>query len=349
MVAQQLGVDLEGGLLRIGVGMVFHHRRMGGAEVGAGLVESYAGGEAAEELGHAMDATGDHGGGEMVLAGDDVGDDLGVGGIRYAGFQHADDGGGARVEAIEADLFADDGGIAVEHGAPETIRENHGAGGLGAVVAHVQKAAEHRVQAHDVEVGAADDAGADLAGLAEAHHGEADGGEVAEGGDRLDAGAKVLDLRHGEDGVLLADAGLALADVDQAVLVAVDKGAEKDAADQGKDGGVGANAEGQSQYHGDGKPWGARKGAQREFQIVKEHLWSEGHRASPSTRAIGASRGHSGLFLQDATAAQTFPRIELWTRSRRVAKLLLKRVLRWAWRPPSLSWPRRKSVCPSYF
>ena len=84
------------------------------------------------------------------------------------------------------------------------------------IVLGVQQAAEHRLQPHDVEVVAVDDPCADLARLAEADHREADRGERADALQRLHALLKILDLRHGERGVLDAAAAGALPDVDQA-------------------------------------------------------------------------------------------------------------------------------------
>ncbi len=60
--------------------MFSHHRAVHGAQLGAGLIEGGAGRQAAEQLGHAMDAPGDHGGRKMMRAGHHVGDDLGFGG-----------------------------------------------------------------------------------------------------------------------------------------------------------------------------------------------------------------------------------------------------------------------------
>ena len=45
-----------------------------------------------EDLGHAMFAAGDHGGGEMMRAGDDVGDDFGFDGVGNRWLEDADDG-----------------------------------------------------------------------------------------------------------------------------------------------------------------------------------------------------------------------------------------------------------------
>ncbi len=84
LVAQAHGVDAEIAVRRIGFGMLLHHGGVDRAQLGAGLFERRAGGEAAEQLGHAMDAAGDHGGREMMRAGDDVGDDLGFGRIGHA-------------------------------------------------------------------------------------------------------------------------------------------------------------------------------------------------------------------------------------------------------------------------
>ena len=60
-------------------------------------------------------------------AGNHVGDDFRVGRIRHGRFQDANNGGGA---GVEANVFADDGGIAVQHRGPETIGEYDGAGGV---------------------------------------------------------------------------------------------------------------------------------------------------------------------------------------------------------------------------
>ena len=165
------------------------------------MFEVRAGGEAAEKFGHAMDAAGDHGGGEMVRAGDDVGDDFSFGWVRHGGFEDADDGGGAgaaRIAGIEFDGLADDGRIAVERGGPEAIGEDDGAGGVGAVIVRVEQAAEDGMQSHDVEVGAVHDAAADFAGFAESNHAEADGREVAKFADGFYARLQILDFRDGE-------------------------------------------------------------------------------------------------------------------------------------------------------
>ena len=83
----------------VGFGMLFDHGGVNGLEFGAGRFRGGAGSEAAEQLGHAMDAARDHRGGEMMRAGDDVGDDFGFGGIGNRWLEDADDGGGGACRA----------------------------------------------------------------------------------------------------------------------------------------------------------------------------------------------------------------------------------------------------------
>ena len=124
------------------------------------------------------------------------------------------------------------------------------------------------MQAHDIEVGAVHDAGADFAGFAEADHAETDRGEVAELADGFYARLQVLDFGDGEVGVFDADAGGGLADIDQATFVAIDERAEEHAADDAEDGGVGADAESEGEDDGDGEAFGARERAESNFQIA---------------------------------------------------------------------------------
>ena len=60
----------------------------------------------------------------------------------------------------------------------------------------------------------------------------------------------------------------ALADVDQPVFVAVDQRPQQHAAHQRENCGVGADAEGQREDHGNGQPFGACQRADREFHVV---------------------------------------------------------------------------------
>src|ERR1700693_4139832 len=107
-----------------------------------------------------MDAVGNHGGREVVRAGDDVGDDFGIVGIGYGRFEDADDGGRAITHgpAAEPDGFAKDGRIFPKSGRPESIGENDDAGSFGTVVLRSDETTEDRVETHDFEEGAAGDA-----------------------------------------------------------------------------------------------------------------------------------------------------------------------------------------------
>src|SRR5580704_13893206 len=162
--------------------MLLNHGPVDGAQLGAGLIEGGTGSETAKELSHAMDTTGDHGGGEVVRAGDDISNDFGVLGIWDAGFEDADDGGRpiAKDAAIKANGFADDRRILFKSGGPETIGENDDAGSAGAVVLRSNETTEDWVKAHNIEVVAANDASLNFARLTQADHGETDGREIAE-------------------------------------------------------------------------------------------------------------------------------------------------------------------------
>src|SRR5256886_17062248 len=99
------------------------------------------------------------------------------------------------------------------------------------------------MKANHVKIGAVNDAGANFPGLAEADHSETHGGELAEGAERFDACAQVLNFRHGEWDFPGADTRRALFNINEALLVAVDERPKQHAANQAEDGGVGADAE----------------------------------------------------------------------------------------------------------
>src|SRR5260370_17945460 len=101
-----------------------------------------------------MEATSDHGGGEVVRAGDDVGDDFGILGIGDGRFEDPDDGSGAVTQGApgEAHSSAENGRVFSKSGCPKTIRENDNAGSFGTVVLRSDETAEDRVKAHNFEV-----------------------------------------------------------------------------------------------------------------------------------------------------------------------------------------------------
>ncbi len=121
------------------------------------------------------------------------------------------------------------------------------------------------MQSHHLEIRSAHHAGADFPRFAETDHGEADGGEIAERTHALDARAQILDFRDGEHCVFDAEAPRALADVDQAVFVAIGQRPQQHAAHQGEDGGVRAYAQRKCKNYGYRQPLGAHQGAHRVF------------------------------------------------------------------------------------
>ncbi len=201
-----------------------------------------------------MNAAGDHGRGEMMRACDDVGDDFGVLWVGNAGFEDADDFRRPFTKAAEANGLADDRRILAESGGPETIGENDDSGSIGAIVLRADEAPENGMKAHHIEKRAADNATSNGTRLTEADHGEIHAGEVAECAQGFDTSAQVLDLRYGKGGVFIVNAGRALPDIDQMVLVTVDQGLEKDAAHQREDSRVGADAKRQCENHRDRQP-----------------------------------------------------------------------------------------------
>src|ERR1700746_1549397 len=151
----------------------------------------------------------------MVLAGDHVGDDFRVLRIRNAGFENPDDRGRARVKALEANGFTDDGRILLEGSGPETIGQDNHASGFGAVVLGTNQTPKNGVETHDLEIAPVNNSSSNFARFTKAHHCKTNPREVSKFRNRLDASLKVLDIRNGEQGILHAHAGCALADIDK--------------------------------------------------------------------------------------------------------------------------------------
>src|ERR1700722_14648994 len=95
-----------------------------------------------------MDAAIPHGRGEMMRAGHDGGDNLGVGGIGDGGFEHADDRGASSSHgtAAEAYGFAEDIRIAMKSGGPEPVREHDDPIGLRTVVLRPDETAQDGIK-----------------------------------------------------------------------------------------------------------------------------------------------------------------------------------------------------------
>ena len=229
-----------------------------------------------------MYAASDHGGGEVMRAGDHIGHNVGIRRIGHTGLQDANHGSGAVADAAQADCFANHVGILFEDGRPEAIGENDNARSVGPIVLGADEAAENGMEAHHVEVGSAHHATLNFARLAEPDHGEADDREIAELLDGVDAGFNVLDFWNGEGGVFVAQARRALADVNEAVFVTIHERFEEHSAHEGEDCGVGADAERQRQDDNAREAFGAHQGMECNSQIPKKR-----HPSSPCDSRFG--------------------------------------------------------------
>ncbi len=196
-----------------------------------------------------MDAAGDHRGGKMMRADDEVADNLGVRGIWHRGFKDADDRSGAIAKAAEPNGLADHTRVFFVNGGPETIRQYDDASGVGATVLRSDETAENRTQTHDIKVVAADDAAVNHARFAESDHRKVHRREIAELAHGAHAALDILDLGHGKRRVVLSAAGSALADIHEPVLVTVDQRLEQHAPDQREDGRVGPDSQRQREDH----------------------------------------------------------------------------------------------------
>ncbi len=126
-----------------------------------------------------------------------------------------------------------------------------------------------------------------LARCSESYDGFIDRGERSELFDCLEAATQVLDLRHGKRGIVHVDARSALADVEELVFISIGQGLEQDRADDGEDGRVGADAQGERKSDGDPERGSTPEGAQGDFQVIRKQ-GEEGHGYLPESRRWAA-------------------------------------------------------------
>src|SRR5438874_12436355 len=88
------------------------------------------------------------------------------------------------------------------------------------------------------------DSGLNFARLAQAHHGHANGREIAKFADGMDAGFEVLDFRDGPVLFIHPDTFGGLLNIDEALLVIVDKRTKENAAHKAEDRRICADTEG---------------------------------------------------------------------------------------------------------
>ncbi len=283
LIAQAHRADAVVSFRRIGVRMLALHGSVYRAQLRARRFQIRARRQPGEQFRHAMYAAGHHGGRKMMRAGDDVGDDLGVLRIRDARLQNTHHRGRARIEErTEADCFAEHRRIALQRRRPESIGQDHRAGGIGAVILRIQQPAEDRTQPHGLEIGAAHHAGRHCARLSQSGHGEAERGEIAERGQSSQAGTQVLDFRHREVGVFVSLSGGALADVDQVIFVSVDQRAQQHRPHQAEHRGVGSDSQGQGEHNRHRQPFGARQGTGADFQFAQKRRNVFDHAVHPN-------------------------------------------------------------------
>src|SRR6266436_4146808 len=170
-----------------------------------------------------MDATFDHGRGEMVWAGHVVSHDFGIRGIRDRRFENADDRPRSSPHDTTAETYglAENIRIAMKGGGPEAVGKNDDARCFRTIVLRSDEAAENGVKPHHVEIGSADNPRLDLARLTQADHGKADSREIAEFADGLNARFNILQFRDGEVGIFGANPWRTLTDINEAVFVAI--------------------------------------------------------------------------------------------------------------------------------
>src|SRR5580704_13414240 len=142
--------------------------------------------------------------------------------------------------------------------------------GVGTAVLRSYQTAENRTQTHYVKVVAADDAAVNDARLAESDHRKVHLREIAEFADGADAALDILDFGHGERCVGAFEAGGALADVDEPVLVTVDERLEQHSSHEREDRGVRADTKRQREDHNGGEPFAAHQRVERNSKIAKK-------------------------------------------------------------------------------
>ena len=267
LIAQANGIDAKVGLRGVRLRMLLENGAMDGLELGSRSLDFDARRESTEQLRHPMHTPVDHRRIQVMRARDDVGDDLGLGGVGNRRLEDADDRRGA---IAQPNGPADHGWIALKLGGPEPVGENRRSSRLRPVVSRIDQAAQDRAEAHHLEVRTANDSGPDDARFAQPNHREFDGGEVPEGRQGLDPRLQVAQLGDRKVRVLCADTWRTLADIDQAVLVAVDQRTQQDPLHHAEDGSVGTDAKRQRQDHRNGETFDAGERTEGESEVGQQ-------------------------------------------------------------------------------
>src|SRR4029077_3300932 len=101
-------------------------------------------------------------------------------------------------KAAQADGFAEDIRIRVQHGGPEVVGQDDGASGMWAVIGGADQTPDDRAKTHHIEIVAVDDACVECLRFAESNDGEGGLRQSAEFGDGLEVGAEIVDFGDGK-------------------------------------------------------------------------------------------------------------------------------------------------------
>ena len=181
------------------------------------------------------------------------------------GRENADD----RVAAtVERDGAADDGGIAAEMRLPELVAEQNDGSGSGLFFRWKKIAAENRVDANECEKIRRDSVAADIFGLGDTGKIEADVVDDGHGGEGTALLAPIEKIGIGNGNV--ADLFVGFAHEDELRGVFERQRAEEDGVDDAEDGGIGADAESESEDGDGGEAGGFRERADGVFQVLQD-------------------------------------------------------------------------------
>ena len=284
-------------IVRVGVRAL--HAIANRLDLGARLLHRRAGREPGDDLRHPVRAPLHHQRTRVVRADDHVHDRVELAREKRRGLNHADD---RHRLPFDDDLFADDVHVAAELIHPIIVRQLHHRLDGGAIVAVVERAAESGRESHHLEVVAGDETDLHAHGLLVGLARDIDGRILGDPLQTLGAGTEVVDLRHREIDVLAPGSIDRLAEVHEAVAVAMRQRLEEHPAHDAEDRGVRPDSEAKRQDDGDRE---ARRANQAPVGKAKIGLGHGGlerlrrydvghttgslteHRVSPSRRTAG--------------------------------------------------------------
>ena len=215
------------------------HAGVDGVDFPARLVDRGAGSEPRDHLRHAMHTRLDHLRAEVVRAEHHVEEPVHPVGKERRGLQNADD---LHRVGVQAEMFADDVRVAAEVLHPEVVGEHHHRWHARPVVGRPSEPTEHGRQAHDLEEVSGHESEIEALGtlgLLQRAEPRRVLGDTAKG---RHAVAKVTDLGHGERHARTGRTIGGLAQVHEALALAMRERLEQHPVHDAEDRGVGADA-----------------------------------------------------------------------------------------------------------